>query len=68
MLRARQCGRRAKTVQTSPVINHIEFACFVFAERRNPHSALSKHTRLFACGNAMPNRKSENFSTAIVSE
>jgi hypothetical protein len=50
------------------VINHIDFARFVFAERRNPHSALSKHARLTACGNAVPNRNSKELSAAEVPE
>jgi hypothetical protein len=68
MLRTRRCGRKAKTVQASSVINHIDFARFVFAERRNLHSALSKHARLTACGNAVPNRNSEDLSAAEVPE
>jgi hypothetical protein len=50
------------------VIHHIDFARFVFAERRNPHSALSKHARLTACGHAGPDRNSKELSTAIVPE
>ena len=68
LLRTRRCRRRAETVEASSVIDHINFARFVFAERRNPHSALSKHARLAAYGNAVPNRSNKEFSAAVVPE
>jgi hypothetical protein len=68
LLTTRQCGSKSDTIQASSVINHIDFARFVFAERRNPHSALSKHARLTACGHAGPDMNSKELSTAVVPE
>jgi hypothetical protein len=68
LLTTRRCRKKTKTVEASSVINHIDFAHFVFAERRNPHSTLSKHARLTACDNAVPNRNSKELSAAIVPE
>jgi hypothetical protein len=68
LLTTRRCRRRTETVKASSVIDHIDFARFVFAERRNPHSALSKQARFTASGNAVPNRKTKELSAAVVPE
>jgi hypothetical protein len=68
LLTTRRFGRRTETIHASSVINHIDFSRFVFAERRNPHSALSKHARLTVCSHAVPDRNSKELSTAEVPE
>jgi hypothetical protein len=68
LLTTRRYSRRTETVEPSPVIDHIDFARFVFAERRNPHSALSKHAWLTAYGKTAPDRNNKELSAAVVPE